>query len=112
LLHADRIGDTLQFHRYAPLVAARGASVLLQLQRPLQRLVSGAFGSGVRIFAENDLLPPFELHSPLLSLPLAQGTTQNVPAKPPFLRLIQQPPRAGANGWAGRGTESRPRVGR
>ena len=76
LLHDEQgMGDTLQFVRYAPLVAARGARVRLQVQRPLLRLVAASLGDGIDVFAEGDLAPPFELHSPLLSLPFALATT-------------------------------------
>jgi tetratricopeptide (TPR) repeat protein len=87
LLHNEQgTGDTLQFVRYAPLVAARGARVLLQVQRPLARLVRASLDSGIEVLAEGDLLPPFDLHSPLLSLPLCLATTlENIPARIPYL---------------------------
>ncbi|HEY1542668.1 MAG TPA: tetratricopeptide repeat protein, partial [Xanthobacteraceae bacterium] len=69
LLHDEQgLGDTLHFMRYAPLVAARGARVLVQVQRPLLRLAAASL-AGIEVFVEGDLMPPFELHSPLLSLP-------------------------------------------
>ena len=41
LLHAEQgFGDTLQFVRYAPLVAGRGAKVVLEVQPELARLLS------------------------------------------------------------------------
>jgi predicted O-linked N-acetylglucosamine transferase (SPINDLY family)/ADP-heptose:LPS heptosyltransferase len=87
LLHAEQgIGDTLQFVRYAPLVAARGASVLLQVPRTLQRLVDRSLGERIEVLADGDVLPPFDLHSPLLSLPLACETTlETIPARMPYL---------------------------
>src|ERR1700693_4502163 len=45
LLHAEQgFGDTLQFVRYAALVAALGATVLLEVQAPLKSLLSGIEG--------------------------------------------------------------------
>jgi len=88
LLHFEQgIGDTLQFMRYAPIVAAGGARVLLQVQRPLARLVRGSVGRGIEVLADGDVLPPFDLHSPLLSLPLACGTADidSVPAQVPYV---------------------------
>ena len=42
LLHAEQgFGDTLQFVRYAPLLAARGARVVFEVQPQLVRLLSG-----------------------------------------------------------------------
>jgi tetratricopeptide (TPR) repeat protein len=88
LLHAEQgTGDTLQFVRYAPLVAARGARVLLQVPRALRRLVRASLDGAIEVLAEGDLLPPFDLHSPLLSLPLAFATTLDmVPASIPYLK--------------------------
>jgi predicted O-linked N-acetylglucosamine transferase (SPINDLY family)/ADP-heptose:LPS heptosyltransferase len=85
LLHAEQgFGDTIQFLRYVPLVAARGGKVVLELQKPLIPLVSQA--AGTNIIARGDPLPSFDLHCPLLSLPLAFATTlQNIPAATPYL---------------------------
>src|SRR5262249_54034041 len=45
LLHAEQgIGDTLQFMRYAPMVAARGARVILQVPPQVHRLAAAAMG--------------------------------------------------------------------
>jgi tetratricopeptide (TPR) repeat protein len=87
LLHAEQgIGDTLQFIRYVRLVAARGGRVLLQVQRPLKQLASAACADVAQVFAEGDVVPPFDLHCPLLSLPLAFATTlDSVPAEVPYL---------------------------
>src|SRR5262249_7122175 len=88
LLHNEQgVGDTLQFVRYAPLVAAQRARVLVQVQRPLARLVRGSLDGGIEVLAEGDLLPPFDLHSPLLSLPLACATAlESIPARIPYLK--------------------------
>src|ERR1043166_3919969 len=85
LLHAEQgLGDTIQFLRYLPLVAARGGNIILEIQKPLIPLVTPA--AGITIIARGDPLPPFDLHCPLLSLPLAFATTlQNIPAAMPYL---------------------------
>ena len=45
LLHAEQgYGDTIQFVRYAPMVAARGAKVVLEVQASLKPLLSGLPG--------------------------------------------------------------------
>ena len=87
LLHAEQgLGDTLQFVRYAPLVARLGATVLLEVQKPLVALFSEMDGvSGV--FAQGDTIPPFDTHCPFMSLPLALATTlDTIPGHTPYLR--------------------------
>ncbi|MBX7200623.1 MAG: tetratricopeptide repeat protein [Rhodospirillaceae bacterium] len=74
LLHAEQgLGDTLHFCRYAALAAERGARVVLEVQRPLVRLLASLEGVA-QIVARGDALPAFDLHCPLMSLPLAFGT--------------------------------------
>ena len=86
LLHAEQgLGDTLQFCRYAPLLAHLGATVILQVQRPLVALLRSLPGVA-QVIAEGDALPHFDLHCPLMSLPLAFGTTlQTVPSAECYL---------------------------
>ena len=75
LIHAEQgFGDTLQFCRYAPLAAARGLRVILEVQKPLVRLLKSLPGVDA-VIAQGEELPPFDLHAPMLSLPLALGTT-------------------------------------
>ncbi|HVW53469.1 MAG TPA: tetratricopeptide repeat-containing glycosyltransferase family protein [Trinickia sp.] len=86
LLHAEQgLGDTLQFCRYARLVAAQGARVVLEVQPELTRLLAGLDGVSELVTA-GEALPPFDCHSPLLSLPLALHTTiATIPARTPYL---------------------------
>jgi tetratricopeptide (TPR) repeat protein len=78
-------GDTLQFCRYVPLLAERGATVVLEVQEPLQPLLAVNFDCAV--VAVGDGLPPCDLQIPMLSLPLAFGTTpQSVPANVPYVK--------------------------
>jgi hypothetical protein len=86
LLHAEQgLGDTIQFCRYAASVRARGARVVLEVQRPLVRLLHSLEGVDALI-AQGDPLPAFDLHCPLMSLPRAFATTlESVPAKVPYL---------------------------
>lgn len=88
LLHAEQgFGDSIQFVRYAKLVAARGARVVLELHPGLRRLLPAM--PGVELVLERgDPLPAFDLHCPLLSLPLAFGTDlDSVPAEVPYLAV-------------------------
>jgi hypothetical protein len=87
LLHSEAgLGDTLQFCRYAPLAAARGAIVLLEVQAPLAGLLSRLQGV-CEVAARGAALPPFDCHCPMMSLPLAFETTlATIPAAPGYLR--------------------------
>jgi len=86
LLHAEQgLGDTIQFARYAPLIAAQGAKVVLEVQPELKSLLSRL--DGVRaVVARGEAPPPFDVHCPLGSLPLARKTELPVvPAQIPYL---------------------------
>lgn len=73
-VHAEQgLGDTLQFTRYLPLLAAQGAQVILEVQPPLISLLAG-FPGVQRIIAQGEPLPAFDFYCPLLSLPFEFGT--------------------------------------
>lgn len=79
-------GDTLQFVRYVPLLLERGARVVLQVQPPLLRLMSRSFPGADAILARGDVLPPYDLHCPMISLAQAFATTlETVPASSSYL---------------------------
>ncbi|MGQ9370832.1 tetratricopeptide repeat protein [Azospirillum sp. A39] len=88
LLHAEQgFGDAIQFARYAPLAAARGGRVVLEVHPLLLRLME-SLGHGVRVVARAaDSTPPrHDRHCPLMSLPRAFATTlAGVPADIPYL---------------------------
>ena len=86
LLHAEQgIGDTLQFVRYVPLVAARGGKVVLEVQSRLHRLLASTPGA-TEVVCRDGALPKFDWQCPLLSLPLAFGTElSTIPCKIPYL---------------------------
>jgi Flp pilus assembly protein TadD len=91
-------GDTLQFVRYAPMLAAIGARVLVQVQPPLLRLVRRSM-PGVTAFARGEPLPMYDMHCPMLSLPHCFGTRlDTVPDTLPYL----YPDRAAAEHWGKR----------
>jgi Tetratricopeptide repeat/Glycosyltransferase family 9 (heptosyltransferase) len=73
LIYAEQgYGDTIQFVRYAPRVAALGARVILEVQPELARLMA-AF-KGIEVIPHGQPLPAFDLQCPLMSLPLAFRT--------------------------------------
>lgn len=109
LVHAEQgLGDTLQFARYAPLLADRGAHVVLEVQPPLRDLLR-SLPAEVEVIARGDPLPAVDLHCPLLSLPLAFGTRLgSIPAPVGYL----QADAARVSRWQARlGPATGPRVG-
>jgi Flp pilus assembly protein TadD len=89
LLHAEQgAGDTIQFCRYAPLLAQRGARVLMQVPASLKNLMLSLEGV-TRVFAEGEALTTFDVHCPMMSLPLAFRTTADrIPAHTPYLHPV------------------------
>jgi tetratricopeptide (TPR) repeat protein len=90
LLHAEQgLGDSIQFVRYAPMVAERGAKVLLQCQAELVELFKTVQGIWQVIPRGGELLE-FQFQCPLMSLPLGFSTTmQSIPATVPYLSATE-----------------------
>ncbi len=86
LLHDEQgFGDAIQFVRYLPLVAARAARVILEVQPPLKALLSGVAGASL-VMGRGEDLPAFDFRCPLLSLPLAFKTSlATIPATVPYV---------------------------
>lgn len=87
LLHSEQgYGDTLQFCRFADVLAGRGAHVILEVPSALKPLLRTL--NGVRhLVAIGDPLPAFDYQCPLLSVPLALQTTMaSIPSQVPYLR--------------------------
>jgi tetratricopeptide (TPR) repeat protein len=77
-------GDTLQFIRYAPLLAARGAQVVAGMPAPLKPLI--ATMESVSALTDGDALQPCDFHCAIMSLPHAFGTElATIPANVPYL---------------------------
>lgn len=109
LLYAEQgLGDMLQFCRYASRVAALGAQVVLEAPPALQAVLSTLSGVA-QVVAQGTTLPPFDLHCPVTSLPLAVHTTADtIPREVPYLDA--DPGRAAQ--WQARlGAKTKPRVG-
>jgi hypothetical protein len=86
LLHSERgLGDTLQFCRFARFVRDRGATVLLQVQDALIEVLEPLDGVS-RLYPASGPPPPFDLHCPLLSLPLALPVRLAAIPGSPYLR--------------------------
>ena len=87
LIHVDEgLGDTIQFARYVPMLAARGARVILVVQPAAHALLSKLPGVAQCFSRGVGVLPVFELHCPISSLPLAFGTLlDTIPSGAPYL---------------------------
>ena len=86
LYNEQGLGDTLQFCRYVPVLQAMGAKVSLAVQAPLVRLLADQW-PGVAVAESFADVSGFDLATPLMSLPLALGTTlETIPAAVPYLR--------------------------
>ncbi|MGE0725129.1 MAG: tetratricopeptide repeat protein [Alphaproteobacteria bacterium] len=101
-------GDAIQFVRYVPRLAARGATVVLLVQRPLVRLLASVAGAA-RVAAIGEPIGAHDFHVELMALPTAfRARLDDVAAPLPYLA----PDRAIRERWAARfPTGSRPRVG-
>ncbi|NTU58115.1 MAG: tetratricopeptide repeat protein [Chlorobiaceae bacterium] len=109
LLHAEQgFGDTIQFCRYVKPVAALGARVLLEVQRPLIGLLRQLDGVA-EFVVKGETLPDFDCHCPLMSLPLAFRTTlETIPSASKYLSVD----RGRVRDWSHRlGTKKTPRIG-
>jgi hypothetical protein len=105
LLHAEQgLGDNLQFLRFVPQVEAAGGRVILGLPPRQRALAAGLVGLS---HVEFVTLPPqpFDWHCPLMSLPLALGTTlATLPAHAPYLTVpVEARQRTAALDWPTQG---------
>ena len=86
------LGDTLMFVRYAPQLKALGGRVLWSVQPALADLVATCPGVD-EVIPMGEPLPPFDLHVPLLSLPLIFKTDlPSIPAEIPYFKVPGQVP--------------------
>jgi hypothetical protein len=91
------MGDTIQFVRYVPMLAARGARVVLAVQETLLPLLTGLPGVSQCLSRSAPSLPAFDLHCPICTLPLAFGTRlHTIPSATSYL---PPPPQAHVQSW-------------
>jgi tetratricopeptide (TPR) repeat protein len=85
IYHEQGYGDTFQCVRYIPLLAERGAKVILAVPPALGALMQSLAGV-VQVVTGVQCLPKHDYQSPLMSLPLAFRTTPDtVPVPVPYL---------------------------
>jgi tetratricopeptide (TPR) repeat protein len=83
-------GDIIQFARYAPMLAARGARVMLQVYPEIVPLLATLDGVEA-VIGSDEPEPAYDIATPLLSLPLAFGTElATIPGDVPYLRVLPE----------------------
>jgi hypothetical protein len=105
-LHEDGFGDTLQFLRYLPLLAARGARVVALVPPALARVMRGVPGVAA-VVSDRRRLPAHDFVCPMFSLPRVFGTTVATIPPVPMLAMDQALMRQ----WARRPPGGKLRVG-
>ena len=95
LLHSEQgYGDTLQFCRYASLAGERGAKVVVEVHPALKRVLRRLQGVA-QVISRDEPTPDVDFRCPLMSLPLAFGTTlETIPTAQRYLtcepQLVQE----------------------
>lgn len=88
LLYTEQgFGDTLQFARYARLVAELGGTVVLEVQGGLHRWCTALPGVAECI-AKGNPLPHYDMYAPLMSLPYLLGTREET-IPPPVAPYVE-----------------------
>jgi tetratricopeptide (TPR) repeat protein len=109
MVHAEQgLGDVIQFCRFAPLLADRGARVVMEVQPSLVRLIA-SLPKVAELGPLSDTPPPFDLHLPVMSLVLALGL--ELKDVRPSGAYLAPPEAARAVFAAALPKEARPRVG-
>ncbi len=118
LVQCDQgFGDTIQFARYMPMLASRGARVVLVVEDALHPLLAGMPGVSIclkKSAATIEMLPPFDMHCPMMRLPLAFAT--RLDTIPPGTGCLPAPAPDRVQVWQDRlqqrlGSHARLRVG-
>jgi len=111
LIVADEgLGDSIQLARYVPMVAARGANVILVVGRALCPLLSGLPGVTKCLSNPPEEWPDFDFHCPISSLPLIFGT--RLDTIPSGLSYLPRLPESRVETWKDRlGPHRKLRVG-
>jgi tetratricopeptide (TPR) repeat protein len=91
LLHAEQgLGDTIQFLRYLPTLNKLGGRILVEVHPALRRLVERKVEHEalrcVEVLSRGDVLPPFDFHLHIMSLPHVLGfDPDRIPGNSPYL---------------------------
>jgi hypothetical protein len=88
LIHAEQgMGDVLHVVRYIAAVARQGARIVLQVHAALKPLLTGLEGTAL-VVARGEMLPAFDCHCPVMSLPYAMKTElATIPGEAPYIHV-------------------------
>lgn len=102
------LGDTIQFCRYAKIIADKGGRVVAEVPKPLRSLIA-SLDPRIQVIQSGDPIPDFDYHSPLMSLPWVFKTTiDSIPSEKAYLSI----PKEKKDRWSKRlGEKSKPRIG-
>jgi hypothetical protein len=79
------MGDALQFIRYVPMVADLNGRIIVHCQRDLASLFASLRGVSA-VIPRGEPVPPFDVHCPVMSLPLVFGTRlATIPSLVPYV---------------------------
>jgi hypothetical protein len=109
LIYAEQgYGDFLQCCRLVSLAATSAAHIVLEVPAPL-KAIAQTLDPAFTVIEQGAALPAFDLHCPVMSLPLAFGiTVETVPNRVPYLNVLP----GQLQTWRQRlGEKSRPRIG-
>ncbi len=87
LLYAEQgLGDTIQFARFARLLAERGGDIIIEVQSPLGALMRSLTGVA-QIVRQGEVVPAIDFQLPLLSVPFVLGLDEaRIAGQTPYLR--------------------------
>lgn len=109
LVHNEQgLGDSIQFCRFVSQAAQAGAQLIYEVEPALFGLMQSLPGVHT-LLRQRDPLPPFDYYCPVMSLPVALGTTlETIPGHGSYLRAA--PDKVAQ--WALRlGKKTSPRIG-
>ncbi|HXX07125.1 MAG TPA: tetratricopeptide repeat protein [Pseudolabrys sp.] len=86
LIHAEQgFGDTIQFSRYLNLLKDKKCKIIFEVQKPLSTLFKSSKWQ-CEVIVQGEKIPSFDVHCPLVSLPLAFETrVETIPANVPYI---------------------------
>ena len=90
LIHSEQgLGDTIQFCRYVNLLIQKKCEIFVEVEKPLLTIMRCLLPEE-NIFQKGSVLPKFDFHCPLMSLPLAFNTSiETIPFSSAYLRPNQ-----------------------